>query len=293
MKDLLHLIVCPVCGGDLHRAPGEKSVICPCGHTFDVSRAGYINMLPPGKGRNAKTGDDDRMVRARAAFLSCGYYEKISTALAGFLLPYLPPSPVICDMGCGEGYHTTNLASHWPDAAVLGFDASKEAAETGCKRAKRLGMLPPDGIGIPTEGTAVCCLPGNLFHLPMRDHSADAAVSLFAPIAGTECSRILKPGGLLAVVSSGRDHLLEMRRLIYDDVRLNETLPDAPDGFTPVGRESLTYTVTLGSAEEIESLFVMTPFYYKTTEAGRKRLLDRETLTVTVSVDYSFFRADA
>lgn len=286
---LLPLLCCPVCESELRRAPGEKSVVCASGHTFDVARAGYINLLPPGKGKNARTGDESRMVRARSAFLSLGYYDAISSSLAACLQPYLPEHPVICDMGCGEGTHTANLAGALPGAYVLGFDASKEAAEIGSKRAKRLGLLSPDGIG--GEGSSLCCFPGNLFRLPLRPHCVDAAVSLFAPVAGDECRRILKPDGILAVVSSGRDHLIELRHLIYDEVRLNDTLPEAPEGFCLAERKSLSYTVTLASPEEIENLFVMTPFYYKTTEAGRARLLSRDRLDVTVSVDYSLFRA--
>ncbi len=286
--DFLTVLRCPVCGGALSRAPGEGSVSCDAGHSFDVSRAGYVNLLPPGKGRNARTGDDRGMVRARTAFLSLGHYAPISDRLAGLLGPRLRPVPLLCDMGCGEGYHTVKLAAAMK-ASVIGFDASKTAAEEGCRRAKREGFLSKDGIGAEETAPAAICLPGNLFRLPVRDHVFDAAVSLFAPVAGEESKRILRPGGLLAVVSSGERHLIELRRLIFEEVRLNDTGPVVPPRFRPSGEEELTYSVELGSREEVRSLFEMTPFYYKTTEAGRDRLSAAEKLTVTVNVRFSFF----
>lgn len=44
--------------------------------------------------------------------------------------------------------------------------------------------------------------------------------------------------------------------------------------------------------EDIRALFVMTPFYYKTTEEGRARLLNNDTLRVRVDVNLSVFEAE-
>ena len=65
---------CPLCGGALSREGG--SLFCD-GHTgrrhcYDIATAGYVNLLPPGKGGNARTGDDGAMIAARSAFLSGG-----------------------------------------------------------------------------------------------------------------------------------------------------------------------------------------------------------------------------
>ena len=68
MLDLL----CPVCGGRLAR---EKKVWrCENHHCFDVARSGYVNLLPP-SASGKRHGDDKRMVAARTAFLSRGYYD--------------------------------------------------------------------------------------------------------------------------------------------------------------------------------------------------------------------------
>jgi hypothetical protein len=47
--------------------------------------------------------------------------------------------------------------------------------------------------------------------------------------------------------------------------------------------------VKIESTEDIKSLFMMTPFYYKTSERGRDALFALSELEVTVDVNYSFF----
>lgn len=298
MKEILSILKCPVCGETLSRV--NKSLTCPAKHTFDISKRGYVNMLPPGKEKNSRTGDERDMVRARVDFLARGYYGRISTYLADLLVPYAKERDdcvTLADMGCGEGWHTVKiaerLAEKLPDKQILtaGFDASKYAAECASKLSRSKNLMPGDGIGADFDGNASYFMPANIFELPLRDSSVDFAVSMFAPVAGDEAHRILGKGGILAVVSSARDHLIEMRQTIYDEVRLSDSLPQIPDGFRKIGYDSLKYSVTLVSTEEISSLFMMTPFYYKTTAEGRERLLSKSSLDVTVNVNYTLFEA--
>ena len=292
MINIFNIITCPVCGSGLRRE--NRSLICQAGHTFDIAKSGYVNMLPPGKEKNARTGDEKDMVRARAAFLEKGYYSRISSAAADVIAE--SGGGVICDMGCGEGHHTCRIAGEvhvktGQDVLALGFDASKYAAECASKLARANSYLSRDGIGGELDSRVQCAfMPGNIFHLPVADHSVNCALSMFAPVAGDEARRILSDDGILVVVSSGRDHLLEMRQLIYEDVHLSESLPDAPEGFELVNRRNLRYSTTIENTEDIASLFVMTPFYYKTTEAGRARLSAQDTLDVTVEVNISVFQ---
>ena len=72
------LLRCPVCGGRVD-ADG-KTLYCTGGakrHSFDFASSGYVNLLPPGKSRNAHTGDDKSMISARARFLDKGYYDNV------------------------------------------------------------------------------------------------------------------------------------------------------------------------------------------------------------------------
>lgn len=292
---ILDILVCPSCGNRLTRA--EKSLVCPSGHTFDIARSGYVNLLPPGKSKNSHTGDEKAMIAARTGFLSRGHYTRISSVLADLVASDRDGAITLCDMGSGEGYHTVNLAKRIGAAGrevlAVGFDASKFGAEAAAKLAVREGIAPRDGVGADfSPAIQACFVPANIFHLPTRDECFDVSVSMFAPIAWDEVRRTLRRGGTLAVASSGREHLIEMRRIIYDDVREGDFSPEAAAGFTKIGEESLEYGITLSSGEEISDLFKMTPFYFRTTESGRKRLGSLDSLEVTVSVKYSLFRKE-
>ena len=66
---------CPVCGGAL--MPLGTSLRCPQGHSYDMAKEGYVNLLAIQKRHAADPGDGKAMVRARRAFLQAG------TALGG------------------------------------------------------------------------------------------------------------------------------------------------------------------------------------------------------------------
>ena len=291
-SSVMSLLACPVCGGSLSRV--GQSLVCEKRHTFDVSRSGYVNLLPPGKEKNAHTGDEKAMIRARADFLSCGHYSRISTTLAELTAEERGVRR-FCDMGSGEGRHTLTFAARLAEitgakVAGIGADASKYGAEAASKLSRSLGFMPEEGIGGDFCGnTEVSFVTANIFALPVRSESLDGCISMFAPVPWDECRRTLGKGGLLAVVSSGRDHLIEMRRLIYDDVHETDFAPVAAEEFAKASSSSISYTAHLSTEKEIHDLFTMTPFYYRTNEEGRTRLFARRSLDVTVNVNYTFF----
>ncbi len=294
--NILEILRCPICSGVMQRI--DKTIKCEKGHSFDIAKSGYVNMLPPGKESNAHTGDEREMVRARVNFLAKEYYSEISRTLASIISEYGNFSAeeiTVCDMGCGEGSHTCRIAGELcriteRNVMVLGFDASKYAAECASKLSRARGYMPSLGIGCAdSREVSAYFMPANIFRLPTVESSFDAAISMFAPIAGEEAARILKPHGILAVAASGRDHLIEMRNVIYNDVRLADFVPPTQSGFKPIATKNLRYRTEIESPEDIWNLFMMTPFYYKTNAEGRERLLALDHLTVTVDVNYFLF----
>ena len=293
------ILRCPLCASPLERE--GKSLVCVGGvkrHTYDVAGAGYVNLLPPGKGKNAHTGDEAAMVRARSEFLGTGAYGKLSDEVARLIDECTTEGELtVIDSGCGEGYHTCRFTCALRDAGrrvrTAAFDASKHAAAAGAKRAVRDALSAKDGVGASFDGDAQAAfMAGNIFSLPVADSCADAVVSMFAPVAWDENRRVLKDGGILVVAASGEDHLLEMRGVIYEEVvkKVPEVLP--AEGFTEVCRSSVRYTHTLASSAEIMNLFGMTPFCYKTPREAVERLSALDSLKVTVHTDYFVFRCE-
>ncbi len=273
-------LICPLCGTPL--AKEGSSLYCrgKRRHCYDIAAAGYVNLLPPGKKNNARAGDDKEMLRCRSQFLAGGWYDPISETAArlGREVTGRDKEIFFIDAGCGEGHHTCNIAQHLLDGNTpclgIGIDAAKSGAAAGAKLARATGL---DGVQF---------IAGNIFDMPLENQSADLVYSIFAPIPGAEAARILKRDGALIVASAGREHLWEMRCLLYGQPRIGEGV-QMPAGFTAAHKETLSYQIHLPDRDAISCLFTMTPFYYRCPREGRQRLLASNCLTEKVEVDFT------
>jgi 23S rRNA (guanine745-N1)-methyltransferase len=302
--NIYDILTCPVCGCRLEKQGG--SLICTGErhggisellapdtakkkhHCFDVAGAGYVNLLPPGRERNSRSGDDRDMLRARSAFLEGGYYDPFAERTAALIKKYCsngnaaePDTLVVTDAGCGEGYHTCRTARLLADGGThrvmcVGFDASKYGVAAASKRARRERLSE---LGADTYFIA-----GNIFALPLRDKSTDAMVSLFAPITEPEAYRTLSDNGILVVGGSGPRHLWELRELLYENPREADASFKLPSGFVVEDEQTLEYTARIKCTEDVKNLFTMTPFYYRTGEEAKKKLDSVHDMDVTVQV---------
>ena len=64
------VLCCPVCGLPLVR--GDHALRCAAGHSFDVARQGYVNLLTVSQKHSKSPGDTREQVQARRAFLRWG-----------------------------------------------------------------------------------------------------------------------------------------------------------------------------------------------------------------------------
>ena len=102
------LFCCPICGEGLRREPGRYA--CPGGHSFDVAKEGYVNLLPANRQHSKAPGDDKEMAAARSRFLEGGWYGPLRETLCALVEKYAPQAPALLDAGCGEGWYTQALA---------------------------------------------------------------------------------------------------------------------------------------------------------------------------------------
>ena len=256
------ILKCPVCGEGM-QADGEcRSVRCLGArtHCYDVARSGYINFTSPADG----VGDGKEAVRARSQFLDGGYYERLSDTVNGVLDELC--AVTVLDAGCGEGYYTNRMAS---GRTVIGVDLSRDGIDSAATRAKR-------------DGTNASFFVGSLFKLPVQEGRIDAVTNLFAPCAEAEFSRTLREGGHLVLVGAGERHLLGLKERIYDNAYLNTGRADIPVQMKLIDERRLSYEIEVKGQEMIQALFSMTPYYWRTSESDRSRLLGLDALTTVV-----------
>ncbi|HCR98735.1 MULTISPECIES: putative RNA methyltransferase [Halomonadaceae] len=274
-------LACPLDGDPLTQAEGAWR--CAAGHSFDIAKQGYVNLLPVQNKRSNDPGDSKAMVSARQRFLNAGYYQPIADAINHAALSGAPEDmPLSClDAGCGEGYYLRQLAQAASDNTqleLIGLDISKWAAMASAKQSfhKEQGRQ---------KDPSATWVVGSNANLPVQSASLDRLLCMFGFHVMSEFARVLKPGGILLQVEAGANHLRELREIIYPTLkpeRSGEQL--VPEGFTAQVAETVSYSLTLNGKESIADLLAMTPHLYRASAEGRERAAALETLTVSVDV---------
>ena len=278
MQDIISsMLKCPVCGGRMSITEDKKSIKCDGlnpknkKHSFDFSSDGYLSFGVTG-------GDSKEAVAARRAFLSTGAYKSAALPIRDAVKKYVPDCGLLVDAGCGEGYYTSMLAE--VSQNTVGFDLSKFACMSGAKQAKREGK------------TNLLYATASVFELPLQDGCADAVTNIFAPCAEEEYKRILKRGGYLFVVGAGKEHLMGLKKAIYDDVYENGERADLPKNMEKVDCISAHYSVEICGKENIAALFSMTPYYWRTSEGDKDKLASLESLVTDIEFEINVYRKE-
>lgn len=250
----MSILICPNCGKPLVHVPEHRAYRCENGHSFDCAREGYVNLMVGSKSGENR-GDSKASARARHDFLDKGYYRCLKTAMAERL------HGTVLDICCGEGYYDVPV----PESvdALYGFDLSKEMVRLAAKR----------GIGT--------FFVGNLASIPVADSSVDVAMHLFAPFHEKEFSRVLKPDGVLYSVIPGEDHLFELKEVVYDTPYKNDEQAPETETLRLVSRTKVSERVHVPK-EDLQTLFSMTPYYYRTSPEDRGKLDSVDGLDLTV-----------
>ena len=81
-------ILCPVCGGVLTK--NDRVLTCGAGHSFDIARQGYVNLLTVNQKKSLHPGDTRDMVAARRRFLDAGLYAPIGAAVREGIREFCP-----------------------------------------------------------------------------------------------------------------------------------------------------------------------------------------------------------
>lgn len=247
------MFVCPICAGHLTLA--GASLACPGGHTFDVAREGYVNLLT--RSIRGEMGDTNEMLRARRAFLDRGFYAPLSDRLNALAVRYRGEDmnaarQTVLDAGCGEGYYLGRLREALDarlgagQLAYTGVDIAKAAARMAAKRYPGIRFAAAD---VKRD-------------IPLPDSSVELLLSVFAPRNPDEFARIVAPGGIVLIALPSSRHLIELRKRygllgIEPEKERHITAQLAP-AFEREKSAALEYAMTLAD-EDVGHLLLMTP----------------------------------
>lgn len=271
------MIICPVCKEKMEKV--DRKYICPKNHNYDISKYGHVNLLLSNQKNSKMPGDSKDMVLSRKNFLEKGYYFGISQSVNEVVESFCCSGGKynILDIGCGEGYYTNNLKKYLDEKGIknkiVGIDISKEAVISAAKTYKGIEWIVASASSLPLE-----------------DNSLDFIICMFAKIIPEEKMRALKPGGKLIIVSTGENHLLQLKEVVYEKVRKDFYSPvEDLKIFKYLKTVNKKYEAEIFGKDDIENLFNMTPYRWRSPQSGIEKLFSLNYLRTTIEVNIDIF----
>lgn len=262
---------CPVCNKRLRKE--NNTYKCLEGHSFDVNKKGYVNLLLANQARSNNPGDSKEMIDARTLFLNKGYYSKLRDELFNVINKYLKNNEVFCDLACGEGYYTHYIHKKLLDKNVVSYGVDLSRFGIGeATRKMRIENINNIFYSI-----------GNLMYLPYMDESMNVVLNCFAPFFEKEYARIIKKDGYFVRVLPNELHMYELKKMLYKEVKLNENKETELTYFTLEDEIDLSYQEDILSSDDLLHLFMMTPLYYKSSLDMLEKLKSIDNLRITLS----------
>ena len=261
------MLVCPVrnCHKPLSREP--KRLVCADGHSFDVARSGYINLLQPQERRSKQPGDSPAAVEARQRLHDRGVTAPLVDAIAGKTAA--SQGDIVLDAGCGDGFYLGSLARR------IGFDAhgidiSVPAIRAAARR------FPP------AEGKFEWIVANADRFIPYEDSAFTLVLSITARMNAAEFHRVLHKNGRLLVATASPEDLAELRGTGRD--RVPRTIETFAQNFALIDQRRVTTKVDL-DAEAVRDVLVS---IYRPMRARPV-----EAMRLTFSLDLLLFKPKA
>jgi 23S rRNA (guanine745-N1)-methyltransferase len=277
------------CGEPLRRL--AASYHCARGHTFDISRSGYVNLLQPQDRRSRHPGDNADAVAARSRLLAAGIGAGAVTAVARVVHALeLGPRPVVVDLGCGggellnaiaasvtdHGPHPADRRHHGSRETLIGIDLSTAAIEAAARR-----------FPAPTWVVANADR-----RLPVQDASVDVIVSLNGRRNPADAARALRPRGTLVIGVPAADDLIELRERVLGGRVERDRVPAVIDEHAVAFR--LVERLTIRERQPLERpalLDLLQGTYRGNRTSHAARLESLATLDVTSAAEVLVFAA--
>jgi 23S rRNA (guanine745-N1)-methyltransferase len=186
------MLLCTVrgCGNALENQ--ERRMVCGRGHSFDIARSGYVNLLQPQDRRSKDPGDSGLAVLARRRLHDKGITQPLAQAIKEVAAASQTDS--VLDVGCGDGYYLGQI-SEGSGAACSGVDISLPAIEAAARR---------------YSGCQWVVANADRF-IPWSDGSFSVVLSITGRMNPEEFRRVLRPSGRLLVAIASPEDLIELR----------------------------------------------------------------------------------
>jgi 23S rRNA (guanine745-N1)-methyltransferase len=238
----------------------KRRWLCARGHSFDVARSGYINLLQPQERKSKQAGDTTGAIAGRRRLHDRGVTGPLLQAVAEATAA--SPADVVLDAGCGEGFYLGSLALQ-RGCDAHGIDISIPAIDAAARRYAQCQWVVANADR----------------SLPYADRSFNLVLSINGRMNAGEFRRVLRDDGRLLVAIPAPDDLIELRGKGRD--RAQRTVRNFAPEFSLVEQRRVSTTASLDAAAVHDVLHsIYRPLRSQPVEA----------LRVTFSLDLLLFR---
>lgn len=236
-------------------------LVCPRGHSFDIARSGYVNLLQPQDRRSKQPGDTIAAVAARRRLHDRGVTMPLLRGIAEIL--GASRDDIVLDAGCGDGFYLGTLAGEIGFEAH-GTDISIPAIDAAARRYPKCEWVVANADRF----------------VPWANRSFSIVMSITARMNADEFRRVLRDDGWLLVGLPAPDDLIELRGKGKD--RVERTIGTFAEGFELTERSRVSTVADLDAAGVDDVLHsIYRPMRSEPVTA----------LRVTFSLDLLMFRA--
>jgi 23S rRNA (guanine745-N1)-methyltransferase len=187
------MLLCPVRACHLPLIREERRLVCPRGHSFDIARSGYANLLQPQDRRSKRPGDTPAAVAARRRLHDLGVTAPLLHGIAEIM--EILPKDIVLDAGCGDGFYLGSLARQ-NGFAGYGVDISIPAVDAAARRYPECEWIVANADRF----------------VPYAEGSFSKVLSITGRMNSGEFRRVLRDDGHLLVALAAPDDLAELRR---------------------------------------------------------------------------------
>lgn len=204
------MLLCPVRDCRLPLVREGRQLRCSQGHSFDVARSGYVNLLQPQDRRSKEPGDAAKAVEARRRLHDRGFSLPLLEAIRSLLAA--EHGDVVLDAGCGDGFYLGTMAQQ-VGFAGHGVDISIPAVNAAAKRYPHCEWSVANADRF----------------LPYASGSFTKMMTITARSNRAEFRRVMRDRGRLLVAVPSPEDCIELRGKGKD--RVARTLETFAEGF--------------------------------------------------------------
>lgn len=249
---------------------------CVAGHSFDIARQGYVNLLT--NKTFIKNADTAAMINARQHMHARPFFQDLARQISDICVEVSQSSPAatVVEPGGGSGFYANGVIRRVDAARAVSFDISVHAAKVCAQQSERVAAVVADVWQ----------------KWPVADDSADVVLSVFSPRNFMETERVLKTGAVLILVTPEEDHFVEIRtkfNALGIQNHKNEKIAASLENFTNIHQLVHKSTELLDGSDMFNSL-ISGPNGHHIATADTQMFTNIEPIHVTHCVNISVWK---